>query len=159
MISAHRFHLHQIEPAIQKRASGKFSWLGKTRPTSNERLKDEPVHHSAAVTGDLDDVLASIAPWSAEHGRGDVVRNRPISAEELPVVNRMRGYLAERPLSTEAGINNRNRLGPRNTHDCQPADSGGVEAAQIVSFESVDIRPSEERFLQDGKDARPALLA
>lgn len=64
----HRFGLNQIELAVEHRAAGEFAWQSRAGAGRLKRGQDPGWHEQAAVTGELDEVLAGVAVRRREDG-------------------------------------------------------------------------------------------
>ena len=55
-----RFRLHQVDPAVQKRAQRELARLGEPRAGVDRGLHDRAQHDRAAVRAQLDDIVAGV---------------------------------------------------------------------------------------------------
>ena len=73
---AHGFGLHQIDPAVQKRAQRELAGFGQARSLSHRRLDDRAKEDRATVGADLDDVLAGVRVRAGEERQDRPGRRR-----------------------------------------------------------------------------------
>ena len=72
---AHRFGLHQIDPAVQKRAQRELARFGQARSLGHRRLDDRAQEDGTAVGADLDDVLAGVRVRAGKERQDHLVAN------------------------------------------------------------------------------------
>ena len=70
---AHRFGLHQIDPAVQKRAQRELAGFCQTRPLGHRRFDDRTQEDGAAVGADFDHILAGVRVRAGKERQDDLV--------------------------------------------------------------------------------------
>ena len=159
-----RLGLSEVDPSVHERAQREFSRPRESRPGAEQGREHAPRRDSAAVTGDLDHVLARVRSRSPEQGDHDLVEppgllsGRPIGARNArrlrpdgpAVVQRVARGSGEAGPTSKHAIGDLDRPGPARSHDREPRGTGsGRDGHNGLVQHRRPAPPSSSRLLEN----------